>query len=158
MPLDDAIVAYTAESNRDAALVMQLFAADGIEAYLFDNDSLAGDWIGGMVQAFDKPQVWISRKDAERAAALVEELHEEFERLRAEREAAGTANVPRTVSARCEECGRISMFDSSLNGTVQNCEYCRAYVDVGELDWGEDEDFGEEDAADDAEEHTDTDS
>ena len=40
----------------------------------------------------------------------------------------------------CEDCGKPNTFPGSLKGTIQNCQYCGEYIDVGELQW--DDDFG----------------
>lgn len=40
----------------------------------------------------------------------------------------------------CEDCGKTTLFPATLDGTTQQCQHCRAYVDVGDLPW--EEDFG----------------
>ena len=42
------------------------------------------------------------------------------------------------ISVVCEECGKESMFAARLIGTTQDCPHCMAYVDVGDVVWGQD--------------------
>ena len=131
MALDDPISAYIAESNMEAMLVQQFLESEGVEAHVVEDLSLAGYWMLGFLPQIVKPQVWIGRRDEVRASKLLEE----YERLKAERDAERKANEPQTIEVHCEECGKTSAFAGSLNGTTQTCPHCRGYVDVGHFEW-----------------------
>ena len=135
MPLEDPVAAYNAESNMEAILLQQFLDAHGVESFVTDDHSLVGLGIFGNLPEIHKPQVWISRADAERVAQLIVE----FERLRFERDAEPKANNAMAISVQCEDCGKSSQFAASLDGTVQDCPHCGSYVDVGEIYWPLDE-------------------
>lgn len=131
MPLKDPIAAYNAASNTEAAVVQRFLESLGVEAFAVEDNSLVGHWMFGNLPEIHKPQVWINRSDAERAA----ELLTEFERGKTERDAERKAEEPKTITAQCEDCGKSTQFPGSLNGTVQDCPHCGSFVDVGEIDW-----------------------
>lgn len=137
MPLVDPISAYNASSNLEAMLVQQFLESEGVPAFVTEDNSLVGYWMFGILPEIHKPQVWVSRRDAERAAQLLVE----YERLQFERDAERKMNEPKSFTVQCEDCGKMSSFAGSLQGTVQICPQCGAYVDVGDFDWpGEDQD------------------
>lgn len=125
MVLRDPIAAYNAGSNTEAHLVCGLLHEAGIEAVALEDNSQAGVWIGGTIPVIHKPQVWIERNDGERARPVLAD----YERRNVER---WNAKPGLAVDVVCEKCGERSTFPSALQGTVQNCPHCRAYVDVGE--------------------------
>jgi len=142
MPLVDPISAYNASSNLEAILVQRFLESEGVPAFVTEDNSLVGYWVFGILPVFHKPQVWVSRCDAERAAQLLVE----YERLQFERDAKRKLNEPKSIFVQCEDCGKTSSFAGSLQGTVQDCPHCGAYVDVGDFEWpGEDQDEVEED-------------
>lgn len=133
MPLSDPIAAYNAQSNTDAHLVQQFLESQGIESSVAEDNSLVGQWTFGLLPEIHKPQVWVSREDAERVGELLT-LFEERRRLRNVVDPpAGTA----PIEVRCEACGRTTTFAGNLQGSVQDCPHCGAFVDVGEVDWPE---------------------
>ena len=140
MALTDPIPAYNAENNVEAAIVQRLLESHGIEAYAAEDNSLVGHWLFGNLPEIHKPQVWISRADTERVA----ELLIEYERHRMETDASRTAGQPTTITVHCEDCGKASQFAESLKGSVQECSHCRAYIDVGDIEWPYDEGDAEE--------------
>ncbi|MFY9254719.1 MAG: hypothetical protein WAO83_14800 [Fuerstiella sp.] len=50
------------------------------------------------------------------------------------------------IEAACENCNHTATYDSSLKGTVQVCDKCGDFVDVGEVEWDE-SDYAEIDEA-----------
>ena len=73
--------------------------------------------------------MWVEKWAAPKAAELIRRFEErKWQRAHPD---AGTSHI----QVQCEECGKISFFPDSLNGTTQECSHCGAYVDVGELDW-----------------------
>ncbi len=140
MKLTDPIAAYNAQSNTEAQLVQRFLESKGVQACATEDNSLVGHWMFGNLPEIHKPQVWVSRADAERAGQLLSE----YERLRADRDGDRKADEPKTIEVTCEECDRPSTFAGALDGTVQECSHCGAYVDVGEFRWPEEGDFGDD--------------
>lgn len=134
MTLEDPITAYNAESNMDALWAQQYLENEGIEAHVIEDHSMVGHWMFGNLPEIHKPQVWVSRQDAEEAGRLLAI----YEQRKIDRDAGQAAKEVEPLEVVCEECERSSTFAGSLNGTVQDCPHCGAYVDVGEFDWPED--------------------
>jgi hypothetical protein len=143
MPLTDPIAAYNAQSNTEAHLVQQFLESEGIESSVTEDNSLVGQWMFGLLPEIHKPQVWVNRADADRVA----ELLTKFEQRHRERNANTAAAETAAIEVRCEGCGRTSTFAGNLQGSVQDCPHCGAFVDVGEVDWPE-EAFEETDDSD----------
>jgi len=134
MSFREPFAAYNAATNIDAHLVCDALSAAGIEAYAADDVSPVGVWVGGVVPEIHKPQVWIEKADAERAAPILAE----FDRRAAERRRAETtASSDEEIEAVCEECGKPSKFPASQRGTVQTCPHCWSFMDVEMGDNGE---------------------
>lgn len=129
MPLNDPISAYNAKNNVEALLVQQYLESGGVEAFFAEDNGATG-----FLPEIHKPQVWISRADADRAAKLLAQ----YEQDAADRDATRPRDELESIDALCEECGKTSSFPGSLQGTVQNCPHCLAYIDVGEFDWPDD--------------------
>jgi hypothetical protein len=126
MALVDPVKIYAAASNVEAQMICRLLQAAGVEAFAGEDFSAVGAWWGGTVPGVFDASVYVSRADAEEAAALIRQ----HERLRAERSSAlGTE-----VEATCEDCGKLAAFPAAQRGTVQNCPHCGAFLDVGEGD------------------------
>lgn len=143
--LNDPIAAYNAASNIEALQVADYLTSEGIDAHATQDDSLVGYWLGGRMPEIHKPQVWVSRSDAEAAARLLAEFESQQKTAnpKARPVTESDVNLSReTIEAVCEDCGEKSSFPAKLNGTVQRCPKCWGHMDVGELDWG-DFDFGE---------------
>ena len=139
MALKNPIAAYNAESNSEALLVQRHLESHGIEAFATEDHSLVGYWMFGTLPEIHKPQVWVDQADVDRAA----ELLRDYERHKLERDAKRQPdNQPdksATIEITCEDCGKACTFPSSLKGTVQDCPHCGSYVDVGEIDWPDDD-------------------
>jgi hypothetical protein len=65
------------------------------------------------------------------------ELIRQFEQTKRERDIPNASGAP--IQVECEECRKVSTFPPSLKGTTQNCPECNAFLDVGEVDWDEQE-------------------
>lgn len=138
MALKDPIAAYNAQNNMDAQFVQRFLESCGVEAYATEDLSLVGHWMFGNLPEIHKPQVWISREDADRVAHLLTE----YENDKAKRDAERTREDTATITVECEDCGKTAQFAGSLKGTVQDCPHCGSYVDVGDVEWPYD-DVGE---------------
>ena len=136
MDLVDPVKIYAAKSNPDAQMVCRLLQAQGVEAFAGEDVSPLGCWIGGTLPGVFDAAVFVGRADADRAYELIRE-HER-------REARRSSDQDEEIEATCEECGATSAFPAAQRGTVQNCPRCRAFMDVGELEFpdgaGADED------------------
>ncbi|MFL5329497.1 MAG: DUF2007 domain-containing protein [Gemmataceae bacterium] len=135
MPLDDAVAVHNSASNPEAYIVRNMLADAGIEAYVTEDIShVAMGWLGQLPELY-KAQVWIERKDVERAAPILAE----YEQRMVVRHRAETAQTVSNedLEATCEECGKASTFAAALAGTIQTCPHCKAFMDVGddELDF-----------------------
>jgi Putative prokaryotic signal transducing protein len=137
VPLIDPIDAYNAANNMEAHLVCNALIEAGVNAVVVEDTSVVGMWFGGVIPEIHKPQVWVERADTDRAKAVLEQ----YERQQAERRAASSEGPP--VKVLCEECGVESSFPAEQRGTVQDCPYCHAYVDVDEIPWADMDESGE---------------
>ena len=134
MDFTKPVKVYTAATNLDAHVIVEMLENAGVPAHVVEDQSGASLWAFGTISQFHKPIIWVDAVNQERATALIREYEEkQLARRRAESDAADIQVV-------CEECGQSSKFPGSLNGTTQNCLHCHAYVDVGELSW--EDDFG----------------
>ena len=135
MALTDPIIAYNAENNMEAIMIQQYLESQGIEAFASTGDGPHGpSWFGKPLRANDA-QVWISRADQEPVALLLAE----FEERKLKRNTAPRKGEPKTIHASCENCGRARWYPESLNGTIQVCPYCGSHMDIGEMDWPDEE-------------------
>lgn len=147
MPLKEPIVAYNATHNVEAELVRNALVAAGIEAHFTEDLMSLGLFAFGPIPEIHRPQVWIERADSEKAGPILAEFERRAAELRGTPTPTAEASSAR-VEQECEECGKMLSFPAGQKGSVQECMYCGAYVDVGdadaEEDWGADE---ESDAA-----------
>lgn len=126
---------YTAETNVEAHMIVNMLVANGVEAYADEDNSGVSLWALGVLSQFHQPNVWIERSTTPKAVELIRG----FEEQKREREQPAASESELYVE--CESCKNVLAFPASLNGTTQDCPHCRAYVDVGEFEW--DVDFGE---------------
>jgi len=143
MAFADPFAAYNAASNIEAHRVCSILMGAGIDAFVVEDVSQVGLWVGGTISEIHKPQVWIERADIERATPLLTE----YDRSRAERANAVAAGG--TVAAACDECGESSEFPVEQSGSVQTCPRCGANMDVGESEDIEGWDVGDPEADED---------
>jgi putative signal transducing protein len=132
MKFKHPVMLYTAATNVEAHVVVEMLHANGIPAYAVEDQSGVSLWMFGTISQFHQPNVWVDKSTAEKAIALVRQ----FEENKRKREHPDTSIG--TIPVACEECGKTTMFPDALNGTTQDCSHCNAYVDVGELPWNED--------------------
>jgi hypothetical protein len=133
MPLRDPVAVYNAANNTQAMVVRDALAAAGVEAFVTEDLSVVGTWIGGFIPEIHKPQVWVDRADVERAAPVLVEYERRAAELRR-----GAAADGGQVEVACEKCNGVATFPAAQQGTVQECPHCGAYIDVGEDGgWGE---------------------
>lgn len=132
MALRDPVAGYNAATNLEAHLICGLLRDAGIEAAAVEDVSMVGHWMGGLMPEIHKPQVWIERTDLERAKPIID-AYEQRDPQQPQRPSDGSP-----IEVTCEECGKRSQFPAEQHGSVQECPHCRAYVDVGEDDWGVD--------------------
>jgi hypothetical protein len=118
----------------------------GIDAYVTEDNSLAGIWLGGTIAEIHKPQVWIERADIDRAKPVLDD----FEQKRGYHPEKQTTVIDVPFEMTCDECGERLSFPAEQRGTVQECPKCTAYIDVGSIDedW-DDTPIDEESEADD---------
>ena len=119
---------YTAENNLEAQMIVQMLGANGIAAFADEDQSGVSLWAFGTITQFHQPNVWIEKSATQSAAELIRR----FEETKRVRENPGTGNSQ--IQVECEECGKISSFPDSLDGTTQECSHCQAYLDVGEVE------------------------
>lgn len=117
--------------------------AAGIQAVAIEDNSATTFWYLGPLQGINNSQVWVDRRDAERAKPLVDE----YVRKHVERRRNVQASDPVTIGVVCESCTKTTIFPNAMKGSVQECRHCGAYVDLYEDDGWEDENFGELDTA-----------
>jgi hypothetical protein len=125
MEFRDPFAAYNAANNVEAHLVRNLLENSGVPAFVVEDVSQVGVWVGGFISELHKPQVWIERADAGRAKPVLDA----YESKTAGRPAAADGGP---VEVTCEKCGKRSEFPAAQKGSVQNCPHCYAYVDVGD--------------------------
>ena len=127
MALTDPVAVYNAENNEEAQFLRGLLIDAGVEAFAAEDVSVVGLSIFGPMPEIHKPQVWVDRKDLERAKSVLEGYEDRLmERRSATKEASGSA-----IEVVCEECGKPSTFPAEQRGTVQDCPHCGEFVDVG---------------------------
>ena len=130
MELHDPVAVYTAASNLDAHQIAGVLLASGVESQVVEDNSTVGIWVGGINPLLTKPQIWVSSRDLERAAPVIQQ----FENLVSQRFL--TQGVPvelrsEWIDATCEKCGTVTRYAPIQKGTVENCPNCLAFIDVG---------------------------
>ena len=136
MGLREPFELYRASSNLEAQMLVDFLESKGVETWLDEDQSHIGTGVFGNLPQVVKPLVWVERERAEDAARLVQDF--EAMHLKPEEVIAGDGSI----KVECHDCRLVTEFPASAVGTVQTCPRCRAYLDVGELDW-EEQDFGE---------------
>jgi hypothetical protein len=122
----DMAVIYRAADIGEADIVANWLQEQGFAAFV-KNEYGAVAFQLPLVEGRTGIGVCVRAEDEAAAAALLEQHREEIEHHKAE---AGTS----PIQARCEECGKESMFPASQRGTVQTCPHCRANMDVPGLE------------------------
>lgn len=135
MALRDPIAVYNAANNLEAAFVRDALIDSGVEAFVTEDVSVVGGWVGGLVPEIHKPQVWVERADVERAKPVLDDYERRaIERKNPDAEALATGPPIEVV---CEQCSASASFPPSQRGSVQDCPNCGAFVDVGDEETSE---------------------
>jgi hypothetical protein len=135
MELKEPFAVYTAATNLEAHMIVDMLKANGIAAFADEDQSGVSLWAFGTISQFHKPRVWIEKSACTEAARLILDFEER------KRQRQNPDDRADAIKVECEECGKTSTFPGSLNGTTQECSHCGAFVDVGEFRW--DDDLGE---------------
>jgi len=139
----DARCVFVASDAAQAAVVVNWLEHQNVPAQVMDTMTLGGldgltAWTGISARGIE---VWVLREeDIDAAKQLLAQHQQDLASLLAAKVSAGP------VSARCEECGRYSVFGGEERGTVQYCPHCGEYLDVPDGDLREGE--GEENSTD----------
>jgi hypothetical protein len=132
MALRDPFAVYNAASNMEAFFVRDALVAAGINAFVIEDVSQVGTWLGGLIPEIHKPQVWVERADIERAKPVLDDFERRSAELRdADPEEGVTGPVIEVV---CAECGHPASFPAAQQGSVQHCPHCGAFIDVGDTE------------------------
>jgi hypothetical protein len=134
--LVDPVPAYTANGNLEAHSAVTWLESNGVRSHAVEDNSGVSLFMFGTISQFHKPQVFVDRQDLERAGDLLRQFEVQRDKRRQELDDAPP------IKSECEECGELSEFPGSQNGTTQNCPKCHAFMDVGSFDWPDDFDFG----------------
>jgi hypothetical protein len=126
MALENPIAIFTAASNVRAHAICHLLNQSGVEAYVTEDLSLVGLWMGGTLPGVHTPKVWVDQANAERAAAILQEHEQREEQLRD----LDPGDPSNRISVTCDECGEVTEFPAAQRGSVQECPHCREYLDV----------------------------
>lgn len=139
MNLKDPIAVYTAATNLEAHVIVNMLNDNGVPAFAVEDQSGASLWMFGTISQFHDPKVWIDKSSALEAGQLIHG----FEKRKNERRnlSIRTQGLP----VLCEACGKTATFPDTFDGTVQRCPECHTYIDVGDVSL--DQDFGEFDEA-----------
>jgi hypothetical protein len=128
MALKHPVAVYTASSNLEAHVIVEMLREADIEAAAVEDESRAAAWMFGNLPGIHKPQVWVEQTDVERVRPLLDE----FERRQSADGNAAVEGAP--IHVVCEECRKTTTFDASRRGHVDECLHCGAFVDVGEAE------------------------
>ncbi len=139
--LETPTLVYTANGNLEAHSAVTWLRYNGIRAFAVEDNSGASLFVFGTISQFHKPQVFVEKQELRNARDLLRQ----FETQRSQRRRDHEDQSP--IEAECEECGAVSEFPASQDGTTQNCPKCNAYMDVGSTGFPDDFDFGEVDQA-----------
>jgi hypothetical protein len=134
MEFKKPVIVYTAATNVEAHMIVDMLHANGVPAHADEDQSGVSLWAFGTISQFHQPNIWVDEIHLKSAAALIQDFEDKKRARNTPVEGPGKIHVV------CEDCGKTSSFPSSLDGTTQDCPHCGAYVDVGELPW--DDDFG----------------
>ena len=62
---------YTAETNVEAHMIVNMLVANGIEAYADEDNSGVSLWALGVLSQFHQPNVWIEKSTTPKAVELI---------------------------------------------------------------------------------------
>ncbi len=122
------VVAYTTSSESEALAVQFRLQDAGIEVFL--SDRLPNTFVG--IPVAHRLQVWVSKHDATRATRTIEAMN-----LISHARRLPSSDSRKDIEIVCHRCSTPNRFPQKLIGTIQTCAKCSAYLDVGEVDWGD---------------------
>ncbi len=134
MDFQKPVIVYTAATNVEAHLIVDMLHANGVPAHAVEDLSGVSLWAFGTISQFHKPNIWVDEATLQEAADLIRGFEEK------KRARTTPVKGPGEIQVHCEDCGKATSFPSSLDGTTQESRHCGGYVDVGELPW--EDDFG----------------
>lgn len=135
MDFKKPVIVYTAATNVEAQMIVEVLHANGIASHAVEDRSGVSLWVVGTISQFHQPNIWVDESTIQEAAGLIRDFEEEKRSRNTPVDGKGDIQVT------CEDCGKSTSFPNSLEGTTQECRHCGAYVDVGDLPW--EDDFGE---------------
>ena len=65
------VVVYTAASNLQAHLIVQMLIENDVEAKAIEDQSGVSLWAMGTITQFHQPQIWVEQSTAKTAASLI---------------------------------------------------------------------------------------
>ncbi|MCA8982327.1 MAG: hypothetical protein KDA76_01090 [Planctomycetaceae bacterium] len=139
MSTHDPNCVYVTNDLREAELIVVWLRQQGLEAEI-QTHLKESDGVG--LGVYNNSDMWsrleIHIKDLERVEEvreLISQNEEELLQPVREIEAAPLEDI----LVACEACGNTALFPSEMQGTVQDCPHCGAYLDVpggeDEFDW-----------------------
>ena len=126
------VIVYTAATNIEAHMIVDMLQSNGVPAQAVEDQSGASLWAFGAISQFHKPNIWVDESTIKKAADLIQGFEEKRRARNKPVEDSGE------VQAVCEDCGKTTVFPAALDGTTQECRHCHALVDVGEFSWDDD--------------------
>ena len=107
------VIVYTAATNVEAHMIVEMLEANGVPAHAVEDQSGVSLWAFGTISQFHKPNIWVDEATVHKAADLIQA----FEVKRRARNAAAQGDGE--IDVVCEDCGKVTSFPASLDGTTQ---------------------------------------
>ena len=124
---EDPIVIRRTSTVEEAEIVVAWLSERDINAFILDRDN-PGVLAFGITDEEGIAIAVAQGETAQRAVGLLEVHHQEHLQQTKAHADAGTASI----EVICEECGTQNVYAVAAAGTVQECEECRAFLDVEE--------------------------
>lgn len=122
---EEPIVIRRTSTVEEAEMVVAWLSERDINAFILDRDN-PGVMAFGITNEEGIAIAVAQGETAQRAVGLLQVHHQEH--LQEAQPDTGTA----TIEVICEECGKQNVYAVAATGTVQECEECRAFLDVEE--------------------------
>ena len=140
MSLQNPVVAYEARDNAQANLLRLRLIAEDVTAFVEEDHSGVGDSLWGQ-SSLNKPKVWVEKTNLEQALAVLKQFEREL--VQKSQRVEDSVNTWKMIDAVCETCGTTQQFAEEMKGSVQDCPQCGDFLDVGNVDWDEQDYAGE---------------
>ena len=85
--------------------------------------------MGGLMTQVHRPKVCVDQEKMEEALAVLAEFEDWSQERAILQEEAGYQMSAGVLTVVCDACGGETDFSVTLQGTVQTCCHCRAFVD-----------------------------